>query len=197
MSTPTRDSIVQAADTLFYEQGFEHTSFSNIADAVKISRGNFYHHFKTKDEILAAVVAERLKRTRAMLAQWEADGESPQDRIQLFITLLIRNQSKIMRHGCPVGTLCMELAKLRHPGRGEADAVMDLFRAWLRGQFREMGRGKDADVLALHLLARAQGVAVLAQSLRDEDFVRHEVDLMTAWVRSCGPARKAGSNHSR
>ena len=47
---PTRDQIVQAADRLFYRQGYEHTSFSDIADAVQISRGNFYYHFKTKDE---------------------------------------------------------------------------------------------------------------------------------------------------
>lgn len=72
---PTRDSIVQAADTLFYERGFEHTSFADIADAVKISRGNFYYHFKTKDEILTAVVAARMERTRAMLTQWETEGE--------------------------------------------------------------------------------------------------------------------------
>lgn len=196
MATPTRDSIIQAADTLFYEQGFEYTSFSNIADAVNISRGNFYHHFKTKDEILTAVVAERLERTRAMLAQWEAEGKSAQDRIKLFITLLIRNQSKIMHYGCPVGTLCMELAKLKHPGQGDANAVMDIFRVWLRKQFQEMGRSKDADALALHLLARSQGVAVLAQSLRDKDFVRQEVDLMTAWVRSCAKPTKAATGRS-
>ena len=191
MTMPTRDSIIQAADTLFYKQGFEHTSFSNIADAVNISRGNFYHHFKTKDEMLTAVIAERLERTRAMLAQWEAEGESAQDRIKLFITILIRNRSKIMRHGCPVGTLCMELAKLKHPGQGDANAVMDIFRVWLRKQFQEMGCGKDADALALHLLARSQGVAVLAQSLRDKDFVRQEVGLMTAWVQSCAKPKKA------
>ena len=38
----TREQIVAAADRLFYQQGFEHTSFSHIADAVRISRGNFY-----------------------------------------------------------------------------------------------------------------------------------------------------------
>ena len=43
----TRDQIVQAADQLFYRQGYEHTSFSDIADSVKISRGNFYYHFKS------------------------------------------------------------------------------------------------------------------------------------------------------
>ena len=42
----TRELIVEKADTLFYEGGFEATSFADIAAAVGISRGNFYHHFK-------------------------------------------------------------------------------------------------------------------------------------------------------
>ena len=52
----TREEIVDAADQLFYRQGYEHTSFADIAQAVQISRGNFYHHFKSKDEILDAVI---------------------------------------------------------------------------------------------------------------------------------------------
>lgn len=194
---PTRDSIVEAADALFYERGFEHTSFTDIADAVKISRGNFYYHFKTKDEILAAVIAARMTHTRAMLAQWEAEADSPQARIGLFVTLLMRNAAKIMRHGCPVGTLCTELSKLGHPGQADANAVLGLFRAWLQVQFRKLGRSRDADALALHLLARSQGVAVLAQTLRDKDFVRREVELMVAWVQSCVPAKAAAPARSR
>ena len=38
----TREHIVRAADELFYQQGFDHTSFADIAKAVNISRGNFY-----------------------------------------------------------------------------------------------------------------------------------------------------------
>ncbi|MEK9971095.1 MAG: helix-turn-helix domain-containing protein, partial [Ferrovibrio sp.] len=48
----TRDDIVEAADGLIYRRGYDHTSFADIADAVRISRGNFYYHFRTKDEIL-------------------------------------------------------------------------------------------------------------------------------------------------
>ena len=33
---------IRAADELFYKQGFEHTSFADVAEAVGISRGNFY-----------------------------------------------------------------------------------------------------------------------------------------------------------
>lgn len=187
-----RDHIVQAADALFYERGFEHTSFADIADAVQMSRGNFYYHFKTKDDILDAVIDLRLDRTRAMFAQWEAEVDSPQERIRLFAEILIRNQAKIMKHGCPVGTLCMELAKLEHAAQDGANAILALFRDWLRDQFARMGRRKDADALALHLLVRSQGVATLAQALRDPAFVRQEVDQMVAWVCSCAPPAARG-----
>lgn len=51
----TREQIVESADRLFYQQGYENTSFADIAQAVHISRGNFYYHFKSKDQILDAV----------------------------------------------------------------------------------------------------------------------------------------------
>ena len=34
--TTTREQIIEAADRLFYRQGFDHTSFSDIADTMKI-----------------------------------------------------------------------------------------------------------------------------------------------------------------
>jgi len=178
----TRVQIVEAADGLFYRQGFEHTSFTDIAEAVRISRGNFYYYFKTKDEILEAVIAGRLKNTQAMLARWEAEGETPADRIRRFIDILIANKAKIKRYGCPVGTLTGELAKLGHDARGAANKLFTLFRAWLRRQFEMAGRREDADALALHLLARSQGVATLANALRDEAFIRREVQEMYDWL---------------
>jgi AcrR family transcriptional regulator len=190
----TRDHIVEAADRLFYQQGYEHTSFSNIADAVQISRGNFYYHFKTKDEILDAVINARLANTRKMLARWEIEGKEPADRIRSFVNILIANRADIKRYGCPVGTLCSELAKLNHAAQGEANKLFTLFRTWLRRQFALLGRATDADALAMHLLARSQGVATLASAFHDETFIRQEVRQMSEWLDSCarGAVRHAG-----
>jgi len=181
----TRDQIVEAADELFYRRGYEHTSFVDIADVVKISRGNFYYHFKSKDEILDAVIRLRLANTKRMLVQWESDGKQPADRIRSFIHILIANQAKIMRYGCPVGTLCAELAKLNHGSQAEAKKLFTLFRVWLRRQFTLLGRKTDADALAMHLLARSQGIATLANAFRDETFVKQEVEQMYDWLASC------------
>ncbi len=186
----TRDSIVEAADGLFYRQGYEHTSFADIAAAVRISRGNFYYHFRTKDEILDAVIAARLAGTRAMLERWELEGRAPTDRIRSFIHILIANRADIKRYGCPVGTLCSELAKLNHAAQGEANKLFTLFRTWLRRQFALLGR-KDADALAMHVLARSQGVATLANAFHDDRFIRQEVEQMDAWLDAIAAQARA------
>ncbi len=186
MSTPTtRDQIIEAADQLFYQQGFSHTSFTDIAAVVEISRGNFYHHFKSKDQILEAVIAVRLANTRAMLKQWEAGAAHPADRIEKFIHILIANRPHIKRYGCPVGTLSIELAKLNHDSRADARLIFTLFRNWLCKQFIQLDNVDnvdDADKLAMHLLARSQGVATLANAFRDDQFIRNEVAHMSEWL---------------
>ena len=178
----TRDSIIEKADTLFYEGGFEATSFADIAAAVGISRGNFYHHFKTKDDILDAVICRRIERTRAMLEGWQAESEGPRERILSFIHMLIANRTKIMAFGCPVGTLCSELAKLDHAAQDRATEIFSLFRDWLAGQFRALGAGKRAEPLALHLLAWSQGVAVMASAFKNESFVRSDAVRIERWL---------------
>ncbi|MFY0666252.1 MAG: TetR/AcrR family transcriptional regulator [Natronospirillum sp.] len=180
----TREQIVEAADQLFYEQGFEHTSFAQIAEAVGISRGNFYYHFKSKDEILEAVISLRVSRTNGMLDGWEIEGETPVDRILCFTNMLIMNRAELKQFGCPVGTLCTELTKLDHPSRGNAAELFTLFRDWLRRQFEQLGRLKDADELAMHLLASSQGVATLASTFQDEKFIRTEVSRLNDWLFS-------------
>ncbi|MEO3431406.1 TetR/AcrR family transcriptional regulator [Pelagibius sp. CAU 1746] len=178
----TREQIVEAADRLFYRQGYDHTSFADIADEVRISRGNFYYYFKTKDEILAAVIEQRLADRRAMLARWEEETESPAERIRCYISILVTNQADIKRYGCPLGTLSSELAKLNHEAQGEAKALFTVFRTWLRRQFEELGHGAEADALALHLLAASQGVATLANAYQDDAFVRREVEALFDWL---------------
>lgn len=195
-SETTRSHIVEAADDLFYRQGFDHTSFADIAADVKISRGNFYYHFKTKDAILAAVIERRLEATAVLLAVWEQESGSPAERIRSFVNILVSNRTAIMAHGCPVGTLCSELAKLEHVARDDAARLFSLFRDWLAQQFIALGRPADAEALALHLLMRSQGVATLATAFRDEGFIRREVAEMNAWLDAQCPSASSSCRTS-
>lgn len=198
----TRRQIIEAADRLFYERGFEATSFADIAAAVHLSRGNFYYHFKAKDDILDAVIALRLENTARMLEAWEAEAGDPAERIRCFMRILVMNRTKILRYGCPVGTLCNELAKLQHGAKDEAGRLFTLFRGWLARQFAALGRDRDADALAMHLLMRSQGIATLATAFHDEAFIHREVEEMSAWLDAqcsetlCSEARHPGAHRT-
>lgn len=180
--TNTKERIIEAADDLFYENGYEFTSFKDIADEVKLSRGNFYHHFKTKDDILKAVIVRRIAKTKDMLTSWEEETKSPKDRIQCFIKILIANQAKIKLYGCPVGTLTTELSKLDHSSKEDATKIFTMFHKWLSKQFRELGLIKEADSLAMHLLALSQGVATMATAFPSEIYIKQEVKQMVEWL---------------
>ncbi|WP_299727155.1 TetR/AcrR family transcriptional regulator [uncultured Tateyamaria sp.] len=182
----TRDMIEEKADDLFYETGFEATSFADIAKAVGISRGNFYHHFKSKDDILDAVIDRRMAKTKAMLTTWEEDA-APRDRIVSFIRLMIANKAKIMAYGCPVGTLTTELTKLDHDAHSRAADIFGLFQDWLAQQFAALGHGARAQKLALHLLGRSQGVAVMASAFKDEEMLTSEVAALETWLDQLEP----------
>lgn len=183
----TRGQIVEAADELFYSHGFGQTSFADIAAAVQISRGNFYYHFRTKDEILDAVIDKRLADRETLLAKWDETSDDVLRRIECFVKIVVVNQAKIMAFGCPVGSLTAELAKLDHPSRERANSIMALFRDWLTRQFEELGCKENAVENALHVLGWSQGVATLAQAFKDEAFVQREVAQILAWVDEAIP----------
>lgn len=178
----TRSRIIEAANQLFYQRGYEQTSFSNIAEAVRISRGNFYHHFKSKDEILSAVIDLRMKNTQKMLTDWAQETTLPIDRVCSFFNMLIANREPLMSYGCPVGSLCSELARLNHGSQLEASRLMVLFREWLSEQLRLLGFNDEAEALAMHLLVCSQGIATLANTFKDETFIRREVEFLNAWL---------------
>jgi AcrR family transcriptional regulator len=177
-----RQRIIAAADQLFYQQGYENTSFSDIADAIGISRGNFYYHFKSKDEILNAVIETRVTDIETMLYEWSNQYPDPKQRILYYIDILTNNQENIKSHGCPIGSLCTELVKLRHAMLQDANKMFAVLRDWLTEQLKELGLGKDAKQAAMHILARSQGIATIASAFEDKTFLHQEVKRLKQWL---------------
>jgi TetR/AcrR family transcriptional regulator, transcriptional repressor for nem operon len=180
----SRQRIVEAADNLFYVKGFNHTSFSDIADAAGVARGNFYYYFKTKDDILEAVIERRAQGIREMLAEWDSQYSDPRDRLRRYVQILSVEQDNIEQYGCPMGTLCTELSKLQHARHSDATDMFEVFREWLESQFRQLGHADDARNLALHLMARGQGVTIIASAYQDPAFLRREAEEIECWLES-------------
>lgn len=180
----TRTDIVACAKQLFYAQGYDGTSFSDIVVASGLHRGNIYHYFKNKDDILRAVIERRLEEYSALLGEYDRTLATPQARLQAFVQMIAGHESELVAHGCPIGTLNTELGKNRRDLQKAARALFDLFRNWLAVCFGELGRSADAKALALHLLGRAQGVAVIAHVYGDQKLLKRETDALREWVGS-------------
>ena len=57
-----RQAILDTAEALFFERGYEETSVQDILDAMELSKGGFYHHFESKMAVLEAVSARRAEK---------------------------------------------------------------------------------------------------------------------------------------
>ena len=55
-----RQAIIEAAETLFYQNGYEGTSVQDVLDVLDLSKGGFYHHFDSKLRLLEAICAEKV-----------------------------------------------------------------------------------------------------------------------------------------
>lgn len=180
----TRADIVSHAKQLFYEHGYDGTSFSDIVAASGLYRGNIYHYFKTKDDILKAVIDAHLADFADLLARWDAENSDPRDKLVAFVDMLTGRRADLVQYGCPIGSLNTELGKDRRDLQAAARALFDLFRDWLAARFDELGKAREAQALALHLLGRAQGVALISHVYQDAKLLRREVGLLQEWIRA-------------
>lgn len=176
-----RREIVAAANRLFYHRGYNQASFSDIAAAAGIPRGNFYYYFKSKDEILGAVIDVRIANIRGMLATWDAAEQDPRLRLKHFTNMLLGAEKDMLRYGCPLGSLIMELGKAQPALKAKAKQMFDLLVDWLAHQFADMG-SQQAREIAMQVMARAQGVAVMAQVYGDRALLLAQLTEFEAWI---------------
>lgn len=54
--TNKKEFILDTAEKMFVEQGFDQTSISQLLDATKIARGTLYYYFTSKEEIMDAII---------------------------------------------------------------------------------------------------------------------------------------------
>lgn len=182
-SERTRQRIVQAANRLFYRQGYNRTSFSDIVDAAGVPRGNIYYYFQSKDDILLAAIEYRLAVIDTMMEEWNRNFADPAGRLRRFVQVMVNSREATAQHGCPMGTLNAELAKDQRDLQRRARALFDRFVEYLGHQFRLAGHEPDsADRLARELLARAQGINLMAHVFSDAGFLVEQQKTLEAWI---------------
>ena len=177
-----RERLVESAIALVHQQGVPRTSLAEIAERADVPLGNVYYYFKTKDELVGAVVASYQQQAVALIESFER-GRTPQARLKALVRSWTDMRDEVVQHGCPMGTLCVELDKHESGLDREAAKVMEQIIDWAEGQFRELGKA-DARDLAVALFAGVQGAALLANTFRDPAILTRQARVLDRWIDS-------------
>jgi TetR/AcrR family transcriptional regulator, transcriptional repressor for nem operon len=163
----TRSRIIQAARGLFNRHGFELVSIDKIMAEAGLTRGGFYHHFRSKDELYTETVgsfatcnpfAQKVARARAPVTE-------PRKLAHMLIDLYLSDEvlDDISQH-CPLYALPGDVARA---GLSPQQAYTDLIRS-MAGVFRAALAGaRDAGRRSQAIVSLCVGGMVLARTTND------------------------------
>ena len=177
-----RERLLDAAKTLIHQHGFKQTTLADIAQESGVPLGNVYYYFKTKDDIAIAVIDEHVGYFRAATRELEQAEPDPRKRLMRYVKKVMSCPDEVASHGCPVGSLCQELAKEATPLARKADVVIKAQVDWAAEQFKALGK-RDATDLGLELIAKLQGISLLANAMKDCEMVGRQVKRLEGWLR--------------
>ncbi|MDU5143819.1 MAG: TetR/AcrR family transcriptional regulator [Paenibacillus dendritiformis] len=97
-----RNEILDAADELFGQKGFDGTSTNDILEKVGIARGTLYHHFKSKEDIMDALIERYSVRLLGAAREVAADKSIPVVeriiRVVMALNISGGSSNEIMEH---------------------------------------------------------------------------------------------------
>nr|WP_218177638.1 TetR/AcrR family transcriptional regulator [Pseudomonas gingeri] len=135
-----RGKLLQTAAHLFRNQGFDRTTVRDLASAIGIQSGSLFHHFKSKDEILRAVMEETIVYNTALMRASLAEAGSLRERVLALIRCEL--QSIMGGTGEAMAVLVYEWRSLSEQGQAKVLALRDLYeQIWLQvlGEARDAG----------------------------------------------------------
>lgn len=84
-SKETKERIFQAAKRILQKNGYEELSIKNICEEAGVSNGSFYHHFKTKDDLLSYYIEDQPRINPDLLELPQDTEEAKQTIIQVYL----------------------------------------------------------------------------------------------------------------
>jgi TetR/AcrR family transcriptional regulator, transcriptional repressor for nem operon len=172
----TREAILAAASRLMHVHGYNHTALDDVLRESGVGKGNFYYHFKSKEElgyaILDQIVASFLERT---LEPCFADSDRPAlVQVRCFLDRLLEAQrERNCVGGCALGNLAAELSDVHEGFRARLTSVFAAWRERITVALRRAQERGEADsqcrpeAVADFLVASLEGAILLTKLTKD------------------------------
>ena len=165
-----REEIIQLADSLIRQKGFNAFSFYEISDIVGIKTASIHYHFKTKSDLGVAVANKHIDNLQILIDR--SKGDSPTQKLHNFFSIYenIKEENNV----CLVGSLATDFRTLDEKIQERLKALSDMILSWveeilLQGkaqkEFRYNGESRTkALMIVSNMLASVQLIRVTEQS---------------------------------
>lgn len=136
----TRLNILQKAFELIYVKGYQTTSIDEILATTQVTKGAFYHHFKSKDEMGVAIINELLKPSfrNAFITPLQQEGDPLSSIYTMMHSILMENEFLKVEYGCPASNFTQEMAWNKDFNK----ALNDLTTQWEQAIIHIIENGK-------------------------------------------------------
>lgn len=171
-----RRKLIQAAANLFWRKGYESTGVAEILDKAQIGSGSFYWFFRSKEDLLIAVLDDYLGQIDPVLAAPAyTASQDPVERIFLILAgyrqLLTENDYQL---GCPIGNIVLELGDRYPEVRKKTEELFEGWRGMIRNCLHDasdrLPSGTDFDALSIFVLTVMEGGVMQARSHKDVSY---------------------------
>src|SRR6516225_7913183 len=112
----SRERIVERAAELFATRGVTATSLDEVLAAAGAGKGQFYHYFRSRDELVEAAVGLRCTQVLAQLGEALGSVESMAE-LASALAGFVRQFEQMGLPGCPIGTLATEVVESNEGAR--------------------------------------------------------------------------------
>src|SRR5262245_15893434 len=172
----TREVLLQAATRLIHLQGYQNTSIDDVLTASGVGKGNFYHYFKSKEDLGYAILDRVVDAfiERALEPCFSDPDGARLSQIRCFLGRVRDAQrERNCVGGCVFGNLAAELSDVHEGFRARLAELFSRWRARLtraleeaqhRGEVTEACR---PDAVAHFLVASLEGAMLLAKLTKD------------------------------
>lgn len=184
-----KDRLLEAAAKLFYQNGFHATGIEKILTDANVSKMTLYRHFKSKDELIVAVMEDFHHSFKDWLTDSvDASGDDPVTRLEsVFESLkdLLADGpfGRFGFHGCPFVKAAAEFGDVSHP----VHRVAANHKCWLMSYIAELVAAapvKRPDDLAVALYLEFEGAYVTAQVTGNHKIGDHALKLAKQTIKS-------------
>jgi TetR/AcrR family transcriptional repressor of nem operon len=184
----TREKLLDAAEAMVNEDGFAATSIDRIIDRVGLTKGSFFYHFKTKNDLARALIdrfaAADQRILRDSMARAEKLGEDPLQQLLIFVGLLLEVAETLdqdPRPGCLFATYCYESGLFDEATHAVISDAMLNWRRILGEKLRAAAERHpprvevDVDSLADMMTVVFEGAFVMARCIKGPQHFAHQI----------------------